>query len=110
MILELCGGEPGAVVEAGRPPAWQRDATLRFERLAGLGGADIPPDEAVASLERLGFAVQRRDADARHRRRAVLAQRHRAPASRSTRPRTSIPPLPRAAAEGCARRSSRNAT
>ena len=27
MILELCGGEPGAVTEAGAEPAWQRDAT-----------------------------------------------------------------------------------
>jgi phenylalanyl-tRNA synthetase beta chain len=61
MVLELCGGEPGEVTEAGAPPAWQRSATLRFERIAGLGGSDIPPDEAVASLERLGFAVQSRD-------------------------------------------------
>lgn len=61
MILDLCGGTPGAVVGAGEPPAWPRDATLRFERLAGLGGADVAPDEAVAALERLGFAVRGRD-------------------------------------------------
>jgi phenylalanyl-tRNA synthetase beta chain len=61
MVLELCGGEPGDVTEAGAPPPWQRNATLRFERIAGLGGSDISPDEAVASLERLGFAVQSRD-------------------------------------------------
>ena len=42
-------------------PAWQRrPAALRA---AGeLGGAEVPPDEAVASLERLGFAVRARDA------------------------------------------------
>ncbi|MEJ0017715.1 MAG: phenylalanine--tRNA ligase subunit beta [Acetobacteraceae bacterium] len=62
MVLELCGGEPGEVTAAGTPPAWQRTATLRFERIAGLGGSDIPADEAVASLQRLGFAVQARDA------------------------------------------------
>jgi phenylalanyl-tRNA synthetase beta chain len=62
MVLELCGGEPGEVTEAGTPPVWQRTATLRFERIAGLGGSDIPPDEAVAALERLGFAVQSLDA------------------------------------------------
>ena len=28
MVLELCGGEPGEVVEAGACPAWQRAATL----------------------------------------------------------------------------------
>jgi phenylalanyl-tRNA synthetase beta chain len=62
MVLELCGGEPGEVVEAGAPPAWQRSATLRFRRIAGLGGSDISSDEAVTSLDRLGFAVQHRDA------------------------------------------------
>ncbi|HET7880903.1 MAG TPA: phenylalanine--tRNA ligase subunit beta [Acetobacteraceae bacterium] len=62
MVLDLCGGEPGEVTEAGAPPAWQRSAMLRFERIRGLGGSDISADEAVASLERLGFAVQQRDA------------------------------------------------
>ena len=62
MVLELCGGEAGAVTKAGNPPFWKRSATLRFERIAGLGGSEIPPDEAVASLEHLGFAVQSRDA------------------------------------------------
>src|ERR1700722_2955513 len=62
MVLDLCGGEPGEVTVAGTPPVWQRSATLRFARIAGLGGSDIPPEEAVASLERLGFAVQSRDA------------------------------------------------
>ncbi len=62
MVLELCGGEPAEVVEAGAPPAWQRSATLHFARIAGLGGSDISADEAVGSLERLGFDVQHRDA------------------------------------------------
>jgi phenylalanyl-tRNA synthetase beta chain len=62
MVLELCGGEPSEVTEAGTPPVWQRSATLRFERIAGLGGSDIQADEAVESLQRLGFAVQHRDA------------------------------------------------
>lgn len=63
LIMELCGGEAGPVVSAGAEPAWQRDATMRFSRIAGLGGSDIDADEAVASLERLGFAVRARDAD-----------------------------------------------
>jgi phenylalanyl-tRNA synthetase beta chain len=62
MILDLCGGEPGEVVQAGAAPAWERDATMRFVRLAELGGSDVPPDEAVDALERLGFAVRTRDA------------------------------------------------
>jgi phenylalanyl-tRNA synthetase beta chain len=61
LILELCGGEPGTVMAAGQEPHWQRDATMRFSRIAGFGGSDIPADEAVGSLERLGFAVRSRD-------------------------------------------------
>ena len=63
LIMELCGGEPSTVTAAGREPAWQRDATMRFARIASFGGSDIPPDEATASLERLGFTVRHRDAD-----------------------------------------------
>ena len=63
LILELCGGEPGPVTQAGAEPAWQRDATMRFERIANFGGSDIPADEAVASLKRLGFVVRSSDAN-----------------------------------------------
>jgi len=63
MILNLCGGEPGPVTTAGAQPAWQRDATMRFSRIAGLGGSSITADEAVASLERLGFTVLSRNTD-----------------------------------------------
>jgi phenylalanyl-tRNA synthetase beta chain len=61
MIQELCGGEASTVTEAGAEPEWRRTATLRFARIAGLGGLDLAPDEAVARLERLGFAVAARD-------------------------------------------------
>ena len=63
MVMELCGGEPSEIVEAGGEPAWQREATLRFERLKGLGGLAVPPSEAVQSLERLGFTVRKRDTE-----------------------------------------------
>ncbi|HVC60429.1 MAG TPA: phenylalanine--tRNA ligase subunit beta [Acetobacteraceae bacterium] len=63
MILELCGGEPGEVTQAGAPPAWQRDATLRFSRVAAFGGSNIPADAAVQSLQRLGFAVRHLDTE-----------------------------------------------
>jgi phenylalanyl-tRNA synthetase beta chain len=62
MVLDLCGGQPSLVTAAGEPPAWSRRAALRFDRLKTFGGADVLPDEAVASLERLGFTVYRRDA------------------------------------------------
>lgn len=62
MIIELCGGEASTIGEAGAEPAWRRSASMRFERLAGLGGAAVAPDDAVGILERLGFAVEARDA------------------------------------------------
>lgn len=58
LIMELCSGEASTVSEAGTPPAWQRTATLRVERLAGLGGLDLSLDEAVMRLTRLGFVLQ----------------------------------------------------
>jgi phenylalanyl-tRNA synthetase beta chain len=61
MIQELCGGEASNVVSAGEEPAWQRTASLRFARIAGLGGIDLPADEAVTVLEYLGFELQERD-------------------------------------------------
>ncbi|MBS0562840.1 MAG: phenylalanine--tRNA ligase subunit beta, partial [Proteobacteria bacterium] len=62
MILDLCGGEAGEVVQAGAEPAWQREATLRYARLAEYGGSDVPPYEAVDALRRLGFTMGKRDA------------------------------------------------
>jgi phenylalanyl-tRNA synthetase beta chain len=63
MILDLCGGEASEVVAAGAAPHWQRTATLRFARLRDFGGREVAPDAAVAALERLGFAVESRDAE-----------------------------------------------
>jgi len=102
LMLDLCGGgEASEVVEAGAEPAWRRAASLRFERLVGLGGADVPPDEAVGILERLGFAVEARDAErvtvsVPSWRNDVAAPIHLAQAP-------ALPPeRARAAAEGCA--------
>ena len=61
MILEICGGSASASASAGAEPFWRRKAKLRFGRLKTFGGADIAPDEAVASLEKLGFSIYRRE-------------------------------------------------
>ncbi|MDD2875796.1 MAG: phenylalanine--tRNA ligase subunit beta [Acidiphilium sp.] len=63
MVIEICGGTPSAVTEAGAEPAWRRRADLRFERLMGLGRSDVTPDRAVEILEALGFHVAMRDAE-----------------------------------------------
>ncbi|MDO9710623.1 phenylalanine--tRNA ligase subunit beta [Paracraurococcus lichenis] len=101
LMIELCGGEASEVSAAGTPPAWQRSATLRFERLAGLGGAEVPPDEAVGILERLGFAVQARDAAKVTV--AVPSWRNDIAAPMHLDQDPGLPPeRARAAAEGCA--------
>ncbi|MBB5372646.1 phenylalanine--tRNA ligase subunit beta [Acidocella aromatica] len=61
LVLKLCGGEASEITEAGSRPEWTREAKLRFERIRSFGGSDISPAEAVASLERLGFAVRAED-------------------------------------------------
>ncbi len=63
LILQLCGGEPGTIVSSGVEPAWRRQASLRFERISGLGGLVLPPDDAADILARLGFATVTRDAE-----------------------------------------------
>jgi phenylalanyl-tRNA synthetase beta chain len=64
LILELCGGEPGEVTAAGAEPGWQRSASLRYARLASLGGSTLAADEADGILARLGFT--RSGGDAHH--------------------------------------------
>ena len=58
MVIDLCGGEASGITEAGAEPAWEREATLRFERIGGLGGSSIGALRAIQSLEALGFAVR----------------------------------------------------
>jgi phenylalanyl-tRNA synthetase beta chain len=101
MVLDLCGGEPSAVVQAGSEPAWRRSAALRFDRLRSLGGMAVPPDEAVAALTGLGFTVEARATEAV--RVAVPSWRNdiAAPIVLDQAPGLD-PERARAAAEGCA--------
>jgi phenylalanyl-tRNA synthetase beta chain len=62
MIVSLCGGEPSEPMIAGAEPLWRRRASMRFERLSGVAGVDIPRDDAVRILEKLGFGVESQDA------------------------------------------------
>ncbi|HTQ69927.1 MAG TPA: phenylalanine--tRNA ligase subunit beta [Acidocella sp.] len=63
MVLAICGGEASEVSQAGTRPAWDRQAKLRFARLASFGGSDASAPQAVTALERLGFTVVDEDAD-----------------------------------------------
>jgi phenylalanyl-tRNA synthetase beta chain len=57
LVLELCGGEPSRLVVAGRAPEWRRSYRLRKDRIATLGGVDVPAADQRRILESLGFAV-----------------------------------------------------
>lgn len=58
MILDLCGGEPSEVVEAGRVPDTARAYRLDTARTASLVGLDIPADVQRATLTALGFRME----------------------------------------------------
>ena len=57
MIVELCGGDPGAPIMAGRPPDPSRHYTLREGRVRELAGLDLPPQRERDILRSLGFKV-----------------------------------------------------
>jgi phenylalanyl-tRNA synthetase beta chain len=57
LLVELCGGEPSELVVAGAAPEWQRSYALRPDRVATLGGVDVPVEEQCRILEGLGFGV-----------------------------------------------------
>lgn len=58
LILDLCGGEPGHMVEAGSPPDHARAYRLDPARTQSLVGLDIPESEQRATLEALGFRLE----------------------------------------------------
>ncbi len=58
MILDLCGGEASAVVQAGEEPEWRRAYRLDTDRVQSLVGMDIPAREQRRTLEALGFRLE----------------------------------------------------
>jgi len=58
MILEFCGGEPSAAVVAGKEPDGKRDISFDPARVQKLSGANFSNAEVVATLKKLGCAVQ----------------------------------------------------
>ncbi|SIN74868.1 phenylalanine--tRNA ligase subunit beta [Vannielia litorea] len=58
MILELCGGEPSELIEAGQVPDVSRAYRLDAARCSSLVGMDIPEATQRATLEALGFVME----------------------------------------------------
>jgi phenylalanyl-tRNA synthetase beta chain len=57
MILDLCGGEAGAVVQDGAPIDPTRAYQLNPARVISLVGMEIPESTQRATLEALGFTL-----------------------------------------------------
>ena len=57
LILDICGGEPSAVVKAGEPPIERRTIEFDYARTKALGGIDVPVERQQSILESLGFGV-----------------------------------------------------
>jgi phenylalanyl-tRNA synthetase beta chain len=57
LILDLCGGTPGPVIQAGTVPDTRRTLTLRPSRCESLGGVAVAADEQARILTALGFGV-----------------------------------------------------
>ncbi len=59
MILDICGGEPSSVVMDGAVPDTGRAYRLDTNRVKSLVGMDIPESVQRATLEALGFRLDR---------------------------------------------------
>ncbi len=57
LVRQLCGGEAGGTMRAGRPPLEQRVIAFDPALVASLGGIDVAEDRQRDILQRLGFTV-----------------------------------------------------
>jgi phenylalanyl-tRNA synthetase beta chain len=62
MILEFCGGEPSEITVAGAPMPWKRSIAFAPSDVKRLAGLDLPRDDIVRILTKLGFRVEGPDA------------------------------------------------
>jgi phenylalanyl-tRNA synthetase beta chain len=61
LILDICGGEPSAVIRAGEPPVERRTIAFDYGRTKTLGGIDAPEKRQREILSSLGFEVRGND-------------------------------------------------
>ena len=57
LILELCGGEPSEVVQAGKVPPWKREIEFDPAYTKKLSGMDVKANEQLSILKSLGFVT-----------------------------------------------------
>ena len=63
LVLDLCGGAPGEVTQAGAEPDWRRTVTLRPSRVESLGAVAVPDETIARILSHLGCSVAKAGAD-----------------------------------------------
>ena len=59
LVLDLCGGEPSALVTAGAAPPPRPAIRFRPARVQALTGITITPAESAIILETLGFTLEK---------------------------------------------------
>jgi phenylalanyl-tRNA synthetase beta chain len=57
MVMQLCGGEASHAVVAGAVPESARRIRFPYGEVRRLAGLDVPGEESLAILSRLGFAA-----------------------------------------------------
>jgi phenylalanyl-tRNA synthetase beta chain len=57
LIMDICGGEPSDVVQAGDVPKWKREIEFDPAYTKKLSGMDVPEDKQKKILKSLGFIV-----------------------------------------------------
>jgi phenylalanyl-tRNA synthetase beta chain len=62
LIQQICGGEPGPIVEVGRAPAYGATIRLRHQRIERLLGCALAAREIPPLLARLNIETQAEDA------------------------------------------------
>ncbi len=58
LILDICGGEPSALVRVGQPPAERKSVPFDANRTLTLGGIDVPDERQREILVSLGFEIE----------------------------------------------------
>jgi phenylalanyl-tRNA synthetase beta chain len=58
LLLDICGGEPSAVIHAGTAPVERRTIAFDYARTKALGGIDVPEARQREILESLGFELK----------------------------------------------------
>jgi phenylalanyl-tRNA synthetase beta chain len=61
LVMDLCGGEPSAMIVAGKVPVPDHRVEFPWSETKRLTGLDLPAAEQAKTLERLGFEILSQD-------------------------------------------------